>query len=262
MKFFVIPPVKSLHLAELGTAGLYCLAHLYLKDENYRSFFKEHSNKGTFILLDNSAAEKELIEEDVLVEIIKELKPNLVVAPDHLFDAKKTLDAFQSFCDRIDRDDLLKDGYIKDGVFACPQGDDIYSWTKCYEYMMDHPYVVRLGLSKISVPKVFLGESRPDVGIKEGRHACVDFLLKHDLIRTPIHCLGMGDPREYEYYKNIPQIVSTDSCYTVLAGYNGIVFEEGDFQRVPTPHEYFDYVLTKEQEENSIKNIEWMKNNL
>ena len=35
MRFFVIPPIKHMDLALEGTAGIYCLAHLYLQNEDY-----------------------------------------------------------------------------------------------------------------------------------------------------------------------------------------------------------------------------------
>ena len=257
MRFFVIPPTNHMDLALKGTAGIYCLAHLYLQNENYRKFFIEQREKGVHVLLDNSAAEKSLVTQDSLIEIVKELNPHLVVAPDHLFDADKTLEEFHSFVDRMN-----KEGLTDTKIFACPQGSTKEEWIRCYKEMLNEPLVRKIGLSKISVPKAFLGECGTDQGILEGRHLCVDYLMKNNLLVKPIHCLGMGDPREYSYYKNIPMIETTDSCYTVLAAYNGIDFTNDDFRRIPTPHEYFDYQLNNDQLEIAERNISWMKKNL
>lgn len=257
MKFFVIPPVHHLDLALKGTAGLFCLAHLYLQNEEYRQFFQSQRRKGTYILLDNSAAERALVSQDSLIEIVKELKPHLVVAPDHLFDVENTLKELHSFVDRMTKEDLLDTK-----ILACPQGKTKEEWLKCYQEMIDEPSVHKIGLSKISVPEAFLGAHDTDQGIKEGRHLCVDYLHEYNLLIKPIHCLGMGDPREYSYYKDDLRIETTDSCYTVLAAYNGIDFTNDDFQRIPTPHDYFDFVLSDEQIEIAEKNIAWMKKNL
>lgn len=257
MRFFVIPPIKHMDLALEGTAGIYCLAHLYLQHKDYRQFFLKQREQDVHVLLDNSAAEKALIDQDRLIEIVKELNPHLVVAPDHLFDAKKTIEEFHSFVDRMKQEELLDTK-----IFACPQGNTKEEWLECYQEMVNEPLVRKIGLSKISVPKAFLGECATDQGILEGRHLCVDYLKEHNLLVKPIHCLGMGDPREYSYYKDIPMIETTDSCYTVLAAYNGVDFSNGDFRRIPTPHEYFDYKLSDEQLEVARKNIAWMKKNV
>jgi hypothetical protein len=57
----------------------------------------------------------------------------------------------------------------------------------------------------------------------------------------------------------IPNIRSSDSCYTILAAINGINFEEGNTTRIPTTNAYFDATLSKEQQLLAKKNIEYLK---
>ncbi len=80
-------------------------------------------------------------------------------------------------------------------------------------------------------------------------------------ILKPIHLLGMGEHDEFDYYLNnkIPNIRSSDSCYTILAAMNGISFEEGNITRVKTTNEYFNAVLDEETKALAIKNIQYLR---
>jgi hypothetical protein len=252
MNFFVIPPVAHKELA-LHSDGLYVLAHLYLKYDAYREFCLEQKRMGTYIVLDNSAAERALVTEDVLIQITKELMPNEVIAPDVLFDFKQTNFNMFSFIERMDEQSLL--GKVK--IFGCPQGSTQSDWLDSYYLMLCNKFVDVIGLSKIAVPFAFLGKTN-DEGIKEARHKAVDALQELGWLKKPIHLLGMGEADEYQYYKNIPQIRSTDSCYSVLAAMNGISFEDQNFTRVPTPHDYFERSMDLDQITLAQRNITWM----
>jgi hypothetical protein len=71
----------------------------------------------------------------------------------------------------------------------------------------------------------------------------------------------MGEHTEFDFYlKNkIPNIRSSDSCYTILAAINGISFEEGDTTRIPTENAYFDVELNEAQKTLAKKNINYLK---
>jgi hypothetical protein len=256
MKFFVIPPTAHKELA-LYSDGVYVLAHLYLKDEAYRDFCISQKRNGSYVILDNSAAERALVTEEVLIQITKELMPDEVIAPDVLFDAKQTARNLRTFIMRMDEEDLLD----KVKIFGCPQGATMKEWLDCYAIMLVDPNVHVIGLSKIAVPFAFLGKTK-DEGIKEARHMAVDALKELGWLQKPIHCLGMGVADEYEKYKGIPQIRSTDSCYSVLAAMNGISFNEGNFTRVPTPHDYFERRMDTTEITLAQKNIAWMAKQL
>lgn len=260
MKFFIIPPLSALDLMHEGTAGYYCLANLYIKNENYREFFLKQKRDNRFILLDNGAAEHDLVTEEILLNIVEELKPNLVIPPDVLLDKEATIANFDLFQKKY----IERNCHKHTSLFACPQGKTIFEWMDCYQYMRQSPYVARIGLSKIAIPycwnRVSVGEDRL---IKESRWSCVKDLDTYSMLSDiDIHCLGAGDMREFEYYKKYPEIVSTDSCNSVWSAMNGISFEDGDFTRIPTPRDYFERDISQEQRELALKNINWMKNNL
>lgn len=259
MKFFVIPPLSALELMHEGTAGYYCLCNLYIKYPEYRRFFLNQRNAGKFILLDNGAAEHDLVTETALLNITCELRPDLVIPPDILLNKEETLKSFYSFIKRFEDRKL----YDYTRIFACPQASNVKDWLNCYEEMMEEELVVRIGLSKITIPYCFNGvQIGEDRLIKESRWRCVEELKRRNFLNKDIHCLGAGDMREFEYYKDFPQIVSTDSCNTVWSAMNGISFEDGNFERFPTPRDYFERKIEEESLKIAKKNTDWMKKSL
>lgn len=259
MKFFVIPPLTESNLMCEGTAGFYCLAHLYVQNKDYRRFFLERSKEGCFILLDNGAAEQDLVTEDILISITEELSPNLVIPPDVLLNKKQTIKNFDSFIEKFVERDLQT--HTK--ILGCPQGSNVEEWIDCYTHMLMNPLVDRIGLSKIAVPYCWNGvKVGEDSLILESRHQCVEELDRRGLLSKDIHCLGAGDMREFSFYKKYPMIVSTDSCNTIWSGMNSISFEDGNFERVPTPKDYFTRSLGTEQRRVALSNIRWMKKSL
>ena len=166
--------------------------------------------------------------------------PHEVIAPDVLFNGEQTMKNLESFAQRM-RDENLID--IID-LFGCPQGNLREEWLECYQYMLNHSDVKVIGLSKIAVPNAF-NEVRDDSLIMESRHECYDLLMNEGLLKKPIHCLGAGDPREFEHYKDNPLMRSTDSCFSIWNAMCGINWRNGDFSRVKTAHDYFELPLSK-----------------
>ena len=279
---FVIPTLNDLDLMHEaksmpnGSNAYYILAHFWIQDEKYREFFINVKRNDAWILLDNSAAEKELVTEEILLDIVWELidagtPADEVIPLDILGDFGATMSAFYSFAKKMKTRGYLE--YTK--LFAVPQGKTVEEWTTCYNAMRLHPDVVALGLSKITVPRVFFPESfepgdYSDDLIKEGRHECTQFLYENDLITKPLHYLGMGCVGEYEWYKDEFKyewsqglIRSTDSCYTILAATKEIDFhiqyqDYGEVERVNTTNDFYTHKLTDEERALAIENINFM----
>ena len=74
MDFYVISPLSNLEPMKLGDR-LFVLAHLWVQSEEYRNFIYERMDEDIecWITLDNSAAERALVTEDVLIQVVKEL---------------------------------------------------------------------------------------------------------------------------------------------------------------------------------------------
>jgi hypothetical protein len=256
MKFFVIPPLAHNDLMSFGTAGYYCLAHLYMQNEEYRTFFNQKKMQGKYILLDNGAAESSLVGEDELLAIVQELKPNEVISPDTLFDGPKTHRALLSFIDGMGKIGAL--GFTK--IFFCPQGSTQNEWIDSYRVGLNNPLVSTIGFSKIAVPMAFnnvaFGE---DKMIMESRKEAFDLLSNQGMIQKPIHMLGAGDPREFSYYKDEPLIRSTDSAFSCVAAMNGHDWTKDEFIRVPTPHDYFSQTMGGHSASTLLNNISFLE---
>ena len=241
---------------ELGDR-IFALAHLWMQFPDYRSFILDQKHeKGKFITLDNSAAERSLVTEDALIEICRELMPDEVIAPDILFEKDKTIQSAIKFRDRMDREGLL--GAID--IFFCPQGQTKQDWIDAYKWGIEQPWVDVIGLSKIAVPNAWLdGEFEDDKGIMEARNKAYDYLEQNNLLQKPIHCLGQGSYKEFEHYTH-PNMRSTDSVYPVLAACKGIDFAIDAETRIPTPHDFLQtYDMCEANFDLISSNVELLK---
>ena len=214
---------------------IFALAHLWVQSAEYKAFILDRKEEGYWITLDNSAAERALVTEDILIEICRELMPDEVIAPDVLFDKEETILNARMFKDRMEEEGLL--GTID--IFFCPQGETKQAWLNAYNWAINQSWIDVIGFSKIAVPNAWLDNYTDDQGIKEARHMAYDYLKEKGLLVKPIHCLGQGDPTEFAYYDH-PMMRSTDSVYPVFAASLGQDFTIDHTTRTPTPHNFLE----------------------
>ncbi len=234
MDVYVISPLSDLEPMKLGER-IFALSHLWVQSAEYRAFILDRKEEGYWITLDNSAAERALVTEDILIEICRELMPDEVIAPDVLFDMRQTMQNARKFRDRMDEEGLL--GTID--IFFCPQGSSKQDWLTAYKWGLQQDWINVIGFSKIAVPNAWLENYTNDQGIKEARHMAYDYLKEQGLLIKPIHCLGQGDPTEFAYYDH-PMMRSTDSVYPVFAASLGQDFTVDHTTRTPTPHSFLE----------------------
>jgi hypothetical protein len=236
MDFYVISPVSNLEPMKMGNR-IFVLAHLWVQYPHYREFIYSLIDEDIerWITLDNSAAERALVTEDVLIQVVKELAPSEVIAPDVLFDKDATIANAIKFRDRMEAEGLLD----CTDIFFCPQGKTKEDWLEAYQWALGQDWINTIGFSKIAVPQAWLPEWKDDQGIKEARHMAYDYLKENGLLLKPIHCLGQGDPTEFAYYDH-PMMRSTDSVFPVLAAAHGQDFNMDHTTRIPTPHNFLE----------------------
>lgn len=246
---YTIAPINNLELMLLGDR-IFALAHLYLKFPRYKEFLLARKKEGWFITLDNSAAERQLVTPEILIDICKELKPDEVIAPDHLFDKDATLESLEKFS----ADLAIAGLHDRVKIFGCPQGKTKEDWIECYKQMLDNNDVSVIGMSKIAIPQA-LGNSDgfDDQGIALSRNNMMGYLSTQGLLSKPLHMLGQGDPDEFLYYvgnymSGMELVRSTDSVYPVLAGDLGQNFYRDEFKRTPTPHDYLEVAEIEQTE--------------
>ena len=253
MHFYVIPPNSQMELMKKGDR-YFCLSQIYLKNAEYRAFFKARVAEGAWITLDNGAGDHCTVTKEQVLEIARELQPSELIPLDILFDGKSTLENLKWTLDAMSGDEELKN--IE--VFACPQGKDLDEWLEVYKYMLDNDKVSTIGMSKLAIPWVMSGVKFGDVGIAQDRNDMYKLLMAQGLIYKPLHFLGAGEAWEFKMYKGNEFVRSTDSCFTVWSGMNNQKFGTEEYTRIPTPHDYFDRIMTDEQIELALHNIEYM----
>ena len=256
MDFYVISPLSNLEPMKLGDR-IFVLAHLWVQSEEYREFIYSLIDEDIdrWITLDNSAAERALVTEDVLIQVCHELMPSEVIAPDVLFDKDATIQNAINFKARMEKEGLLD---VTD-IFFCPQGKTKEDWLECYEWGLEQDWIQTIGFSKIAVPQAWLSDWKDDQGIKEARHMAYDYLKEKNLLLKPIHCLGQGDPTEFAHYDH-PAMRSTDSVFPVLAASHGQDFNVDHTTRIPTPHNFLEtYDMSQIDMKLVESNVEFLK---
>ena len=262
MDTYVISPVSNLEPMKLGDR-IFVLAHLWVQFPHYREFIYSliDEDPERWITLDNSAAERALVTEDVLIQVVKELAPSEVIAPDVLFDKDATIQNAIKFRDRMEAEGLLD----TTDIFFCPQGKTKQDWLEAYEWGINQDWINVIGFSKIAIPQAWLEDNhcddfKDDQGIKEARHMAYDYLLAEGALVKPIHCLGQGDPTEFSYYKH-PMMRSTDSVYPVMSAAYGIDFTKDSKTRIPTPHNFLETFDMKDVNMSLVEsNVSFLKN--
>ena len=256
MDFYVISPVSNLEPMRLGDR-LFVLAHLWVQFPHYRQFVLDcvMEDPDLWVTLDNSAAERALVTEDVLINICHELVPNEVIAPDVLFDKQATVQNAIQFKTRLEQEGL----WPMIDIFFCPQGKTKEDWLEAYEWGIQQDWISTIGFSKIAIPQAWLEDFKDDQGIKEARHMAYNYLKERDMLKKPIHCLGQGDPTEFAYYDH-PMMRSTDSVYPVWAAINGQDFRKDHTTRTPTPHSLLETYDMKDVNMKLIKtNVAYLR---
>jgi len=149
MKAALISPTEFLGDVQPYSDYHLCLTHKVIFDRRYCDFYRERSKRGDYIILDNSAAERNargLPLKDIALAAVL-IKPSVVVLPDYLFDSDRTLDELESalrspqlrFLRRVIPD-------IKLAVVV--QGVDPADWMECFDILNDN----RNGIDVLGIP--------------------------------------------------------------------------------------------------------------
>lgn len=254
MRIFVTPPMNHLELSELGDKNFYILGQLYKKSEAYREYAKRAKLSGRFTILDSGVGDEgEVLTNEELFELTKELEPNEVIPLDVLYNRNETMKNFKQFVEWL-KEEHAQGNLMYTTLLACPQGKNWDEWMDCYRYFLMSRYVTCIGMSKKAIPHIMESDN-----IAYSRSVVVSRLKSMNLIKKQMHFLGQGDPREFIPYTGA-RFRSTDSCYPILAAMNGIDLSvEGKFQRIPTPSDYFEREVPEEIVPLIKKNIDFLR---
>jgi hypothetical protein len=178
------------HLEDVSSTGTIdmALTHLVLTQPAHAAYFRARSSRGTRVILDNSAYERQNttgtgMDADPVLRAAEQIDADVVVCQDVLFDGPATLTATRRFLDVARRRADL--GRRSPRFMGVPQGRTRAEWLECCHRLAEMPEIDVIGLSKLSVPRCF------GAPVAEARVACAAYVLGCGAPK-PLHLLG-GD---------------------------------------------------------------------
>lgn len=213
MQLAIITPIKMLEPIQHEFMPTYhlVLTQYYLKSDTYRAFYLKRRSFGDFLILDNGAAEvKEGLTSEDVMRVARELRPNLVVAPDNIYQKDETLDRTAIFI-TLYADELHKQGT---GIMAVPQGANPREWRQCFLAFNRMPEISWLGISMFYAPKF------------NGRRFNVLSAIEAE-VRKPCHLLGLwNNPQDLLAEKAFPFVKGIDTAKAIEFASEGLRLSE------------------------------------
>lgn len=201
--FCIISPTAYLHgIADRSNTHL-CLAHLVDKDPLYTDFYLSMSERGDYVIMDNSAFELSVpYSPERLIELGKRCGANAIVLPDYPGQpASKTINAAKQFIP------LFKDAGFD--CFYAPQSrkGELSEWVDAYSWGALNPYVDIIGMSILGIPNAI-----PHVPAAYARVVMSHILIERKVFNfdTWHHFLGLNSGPNLE----IPALIKMDALTT------------------------------------------------
>ena len=146
--FGIITPTAYLQKYATQSHFHLVLAHLIDVDETYTKFYREMSERGDFIIMDNGAFELgQSYEPSKLIELATRVAADAIVLPDYPFQP-----AIKTVQGALDLGNRVKDeGFL---TFFCPQSavDDLEDWIRAYMWGIEMPWIDIIGMSILGIP--------------------------------------------------------------------------------------------------------------
>ena len=239
ISFGHICPIPHLEDFVKGRKFHLVLAHLIEQSEDYTSFYRQESENGATIIMDNSAYEmfyqgKEMFPADKLLELATKVKADYIVLPDYPNEPMiKTIHAAKEYAP------IFKEAGFK--TFFVPQSQSGMIYDLCSSLFLAFnnnkdpsgtPFADYVGLSCIGVPNGY-GVLNQRIGRYLARSRFLEWELVSVIIKTmrdsgiKIHFLGMSDgPREISLVRRFAHLIdSWDSSTAIWHGLNGIHYD-------------------------------------
>lgn len=206
MKVATIVPQNYLHLTKNDDYFM-CLGNLINKPgmEKYTDFFRQRSEEGKYVIMDNGLIEGDQRPITELLEKAKAVGAAEMILTDVFCDCTATLDA-------IERDMQALEGLEHPYLMVVPQGATLEEWVTCA-----HQLVVKYG-SRVTygVPKVLV-----KLGGRDGRIAALYRLLEECPIarHATFHLLGCwNSPIEVTMIAKLSSQDDVDSPWPRIRG--------------------------------------------
>lgn len=201
----------------------YILPYFYFRYPEYRDFYLQCKEEGRFSILDNGLFEGETYTDDALIQLIKEIHPNVFIIPDEWDDWSGTYKHAQ------DWKTIILGGEIPLGTkfMIVLQGESFEEVRRLYKFCYDLGYRhFALNHSSSAYDKLFPHKNRL-VSKMMGRiqmvHLMSNLMSRDDVY---VHLLGASLPQEFMYYEDYDFIKSVDTSNPILVGANKETYTE------------------------------------
>lgn len=218
-QFCAIAPTAYLEEYATQSNTHLVLAHLVATDPIYTQFYREMSERGDLIILDNSAFELgESFTPAMLIELGHKVLAHAIVCPDYPYQAASvTIDAARQWIPLF-----KQEGF---DVFFVPQSNvgDLEDWIHCYDWASDNPNIDIIGMSILGIPNAL-----PNVPKSYARVVMTELLRDRGVFNDDKyhHYLGSNAAINVE----IPSLIlrgcldSCDSSNPIWCGINAIKY--------------------------------------
>lgn len=255
MKLAFITTENNLKLSNEGDID-FCLAQIALKNEKYKDWYSKrgYSNKWRFAytILDNGAAENELIPNDEYVKLALEMNVDEIIVPDVIGDFEKSIIMLYEFLGKYGWG--LHKNDIK--IQAVIQGKNQKEYEEYYDILLGEPTVDVIGIPF----RMNINAIGNTVEVQR-TNARINFVKNIEIVKKSIHCLGCNSPREIIELNKIPYIRSCDSKLMVRYGLNEQIWNINDKIK-PIKKLGMEDKLTWKQRIYALRNIQKLKEEL
>lgn len=205
-KIALFMEVPTAHLDDLSLVldGHFVIASRCLSHPEYLKWYEQNAGK-VRVMLDNGTHEdRKPVSVLELYTLAERVQPDVVFAPDILYDADETLRLSHQFMDLSDRHNAPWQ------VAIVPQGKDLNSLLRCYEEAWD----------------LLQGDGLIGLSLMDNRSEFVDGIIEKygGLLNCPHHMLGLRTLTEIPDWPE--GIVSMDTVKPLKAAYHRLNLED------------------------------------
>lgn len=244
-QFCIIAPTAYLRTCATQSSAHLVLAHIVDNDPWYASFYKEMSQRGDRIIMDNGAFELgESYAPEKLIELGKACGADALVLPDYPWQKSDiTVDAAVQWIPRI------KDAGFKTMFVPQSETDELDDWIDGYMWAADNKDIDIIGMSILGIPNAL-----PHVPAAYARVVMTELLYDRGVFADKYHHylgLNAGPALELPTLIKTGALDSCDSSGPVWAALLGHEYSKNTDSYLSVSkvkaHVEFDYPMTKDK---------------
>lgn len=231
--FCVIAPTAYLDEYATQSPTHLVLAHIVDTNPEYANFYREMSDRGDRIIMDNGAFELgQSYEPSKLVELGHICGADAIVLPD--YPGKRSALTLNAAVELLP---ILKDEGFKSMLVPQSEIGDLEDWITAYEWAAEHPDIDIIGLSILGMPNAL-----PHIPKSYARVVLTQLLIDRGIFNFDKyhHYLGLnaGPALEIPPLIEMGALNSCDSSGPVWCGINGISYAVVSESYMPMKKQY------------------------